>query len=73
MNKKDVELFFDHCALWWDDDMVRNDEIINKIWDNSKVKENTSVLDVACGTGVLFPDYLQRKAKVTGLIFHMKW
>ncbi len=31
MNKKDVELFFDHCASWWDDDMVRNDEIINKI------------------------------------------
>ena len=48
MNKKDVELFFDHCASWWDDDMVRNDEIINKIWDNSKVKENTSVLDQTC-------------------------
>ena len=48
--------------------MVRNEDLITMILDNGGVKENIHVLDVACGTGVLFPDYLKRNvASVTGI------
>lgn len=68
MDKKDVISFFDRCAPWWDDDMIRDEEIIATILDNGGIREGTCVLDVACGTGVLFPDYLKRgAAAVTGI------
>jgi len=43
--------------------MIRSDEIIATILNNSKVGEGTEVLDIACGTGVLIPDYLKLKVK----------
>ena len=68
MEKKDVITFFDNCAPWWDADMVRNEDIIAMILDNGGIREGIDVLDVACGTGVLFPDYLKRgAASVTGI------
>ena len=67
MNKKDIISFFDRCAPWWDDDMVRNEAVIATILDKGAVKAGVTVLDVACGTGVLFPDYMQRGAEVTGI------
>lgn len=60
MNKQDIVAFFDRLAPQWDADMVRSDEIINRILDNACVRPGAAVLDVACGTGVLFPDYLAR-------------
>ena len=63
MQKKDVIDFFDMCALKWDANMIRNDEVINKILDNAGVCEGKDILDVACGTGVLIPDYLLRNVK----------
>lgn len=68
MDKQSVIEFFDRLAPQWDADMVRNDEIISTILDNAAVTEGKDVLDVACGTGVLIPDYLKRKAgSVTGI------
>ena len=68
MEKKTVAEFFDRCAPWWDDDMIRNEEIIAAILNNGGIREGVDVLDVACGTGVLFPDYLKRgAASVTGI------
>lgn len=68
MNKKTIADFFDNCAPWWDDDMIRNEDIITKILDNCGIGPGDHVLDVACGTGVLFPDYLGRNvASVTGI------
>ena len=68
MEKKDIITFFDNCAPWWDEDMVRNEDLITMILDHGGIKENIHVLDVACGTGVLFPDYLKRNvASVTGI------
>ena len=68
MEKKDIITFFDKCAPWWDADMVRNEDLITMILDNGGIRENMHVLDVACGTGVLFPDYLKRNvASVTGI------
>ncbi len=67
MNKQTVAEFFDRCAPWWDADMVRNEEIIAAILNNAGVRPGAQVLDVACGTGVLFPDYQKRGATVTGI------
>ena len=68
MEKKDIAEFFDHCAPWWDADMIRNEVIITTILDNCGIDCGMDVLDVACGTGVLFPDYLKRGVEsVTGI------
>lgn len=68
MNKSDVIAFFDSCAPSWDADMIKNDAIIQKILDNAEVAEGQDILDVACGTGVMFPYYLERNvASVTGI------
>lgn len=68
MNKKLIASFFDSCAPWWDDDMIRNEDVIAAILDNCGIGPGDHVLDVACGTGVLFPDYLKRQvASVTGI------
>ena len=68
MNKKDMIEFFDRCAANWDAEMIKSDEIIGKILDNAGVKAGMDILDVACGTGVMFDYYLQRNvASVTGI------
>lgn len=68
MNKQDVIDFFDKCAVHWDEHMVKNEDVIHKILDHAGVTEGKSILDVACGTGVLFDDYLKRNvASVTGI------
>lgn len=60
MDKQNIIDFFDRLAPQWDADMIRSDEIINTILDNAGIGEGSDVLDVACGTGVLIPDYLKR-------------
>ena len=68
MEKKDIIEFFDRCAPSWDADMIKSDAIIGKILDNAEVGEGMDVLDVACGTGVMFDYYLDRGVKsVTGI------
>ncbi len=68
MEKQDVIEFFDRCAPSWDAGMIKSDEIIGKILDNAEISEGMDILDVACGTGVMFPYYLDRKAaSVTGI------
>ena len=65
---KEVIAFFDRLAPGWDAEMIRSDAVINTILDNAEVTEGKDVLDVACGTGVLIPDYLKRNvASVTGI------
>ena len=68
MNQKDIIEFFDTLAPTWDADMIRDDRIIATILDKGGVQAGKTVLDVACGTGVLFGDYLKRNvASVTGV------
>lgn len=68
MEKKEIIEFFDRCAPTWDAEMIKNDQVIETILDNAEVSENMAVLDVACGTGVMFPYYLNRNvASVTGI------
>ena len=58
IDQKDVISFFDRCAPGWDAEMIRNEPVIRTILDNAGIRAGVDVLDVACGTGVLFPDYL---------------
>ena len=68
MEKKDIIEFFDRCASTWDADMIKNDTIIGRILDNAEVGADMDILDVACGTGVMFDYYLERNAaSVTGI------
>ena len=68
MEKKDVIAFFDRCAPTWDAEMIKSDIKIGKILDNAEVGAGLDILDVACGTGVMFDYYLQRgAASVTGI------
>ncbi len=68
MDKNQVITFFDNLAESWDSMQVRNENAIASILDFGGVCEGAEVLDVACGTGVLFPDYIHRGVKsVTGI------
>lgn len=68
MEKQAIADFFDKCAPCWDADLVRNEDVIDRILQNGGIRAGVDVLDVACGTGVLFPDYLKREvASVTAI------
>lgn len=68
MEKKDIIEFFDRCAATWDAEMIKSDKIIGTILDNAEVCADMDILDVACGTGVMFDYYLARNvSSVTGI------
>ena len=60
--KSEVRPFFDKLADSWDAMECIPPARINTILDNAGSFEGTNVLDVACGTGVLFPYYKSRNA-----------
>ena len=67
MDKKQITAFFDAMAENWDEKQERNENAISFILTKGGITNGVKVLDVACGTGILFPDYISRGAKVTGI------
>ena len=68
MDKRNIIRFFDRLAPQWDDNLSVNEDKMEVILDAAHVKAGSMVLDVACGTGVMFPFYLKRDVMaVTGI------
>ena len=68
IESEEVIKFFDRLAPGWDAETVRDQNIIHTILDHAGVAAGKDILDVACGTGVLIPDYLARQvAAVTAV------
>ena len=63
MDKQVIKDFFDDFANRWDNEPICDKETLNIILDNAGIVAGVNVLDVACGTGVLFPYYLERNVK----------
>ncbi len=57
MDKNAIIDFFNRYAPSWDSNMKIDDTVIRKIFHGGSVKKGADILDVACGTGVLFPYY----------------
>jgi demethylmenaquinone methyltransferase/2-methoxy-6-polyprenyl-1,4-benzoquinol methylase len=68
MDKQAVIRFFDQLAPSWDREAVHDAAKLEIILDHAGIHPGVSVLDVACGTGVLFPYYLERGViRITGV------
>lgn len=73
MDKNRIKEFFNNLAPMWDDDMIKDDTIMNTILDNAEVTKGKEILDVACGTGVMIDYYLERDVKsITAVDFSDK-
>ena len=68
MDKNEVISFFDIHSTTWDENMEKDDSKMNEILDVEKISSGNSVLDIACGTGVMIDYYIERNvSKVTGV------
>jgi len=68
MNLDTVITFFDSRAAAWDTHRQPGERTVERILDAADIRPGDSVLDVACGTGVLFPYYLNRNVlRITGV------
>ena len=68
MDKKKIIEFFDSYAPRWDEEMIKDEEIVSEILDHALVAAGKNILDVATGTGVLIPNYRARAvASVTAI------
>ena len=63
MDKNEMIAYFDRRAPYWDRENQADPAVIRAILDNAQIGPGQDVLDVACGTGVLFPFYLERKVR----------
>ena len=61
MDKKEVIKFFDERSKKWDEEMKKDDNKMNEILDSAKVEKGKTILDIACGTGVMIDYYIERK------------
>ena len=68
IDKQKVIRFFNEYATEWDINSLVQPDKINRILDAAGVCAGDKVLDIACGTGIMFPFYLKRAAqRVTGV------
>ena len=55
---KETEDFFDKIAPIWDETFAGNSLNLKAVMALSGLRQNDKVIDIACGTGVLFGDIL---------------
>ena len=61
MDKEEIKEYFDRVAATWDQEERINPPVIRKILQGARCTAGKKVLDVACGTGVMIPFYLERE------------
>ena len=61
MSLEKIREYFESLAPSWDDHLYADTEKINSILDACGIAEGHKVLDIACGTGVLFEHILERR------------
>lgn len=67
MDKTEIKKFFNAHADAWDENMICDEKKIEKILDAAKIEKGKTVLDIACGTGVMFDFYINcGVSKITG-------
>ncbi len=59
MDKKEIAHFFDTRAAQWDSIAEIQPDKISRIFTAAGIGEGDCVLDIACGTGILFPFYIE--------------
>ena len=62
MDNSKIKTYFDRLAAEWDFHSGDHSETIGLIFDSLGSIKGKDVLDVACGTGVLIPEYRKREA-----------
>lgn len=68
MERQQIIDFFNRCASGWDSGNIFSPERMECILNSAGVTEGSRILDVACGTGVMIPFYLERSpAYVVGV------
>ena len=55
-----IKEFFDKMAPRWDEHSNPKPDILQQIIDYAQIKKDDRVIDVACGTGVLIPNLLNK-------------
>lgn len=67
MQTNDVADFFNKLAPTWDNTNVQSEDVLSSIIESLNLKSGMSVLDVGCGTGVLFPYFQKCEATICGI------
>lgn len=62
-DKKMVTEFYEGLAARWDAENPQDPQVVEKILELTDIRPGHSVLDVACGTGVMIGAYLARGAQ----------
>lgn len=57
---KETKAFFDKMAPDWDTYSINNPDGVKTIVSLANIEEQSKVVDIACGTGVLFKDILSK-------------
>lgn len=60
-NNNEIKLFFDGLAEDWDKTCVHDQSKLSAIVTISGIKPGDKVLDIACGTGIMFDELLKRE------------
>ena len=68
LNIQLIKNYFNDKADIWDDNVIFNIDTLNKLFDKGSFFTNSNILDVGCGTGVLFDYYKNNNANsITGI------
>lgn len=68
LNKDAIINYFNEKSVSWDNDNIVNNDLLNLIFKNGTLVDRKSILDIGCGTGILFDYYLTHNAaSITGL------